>query len=373
MLKKALVIMSIVGSAACGRGSLDSQAPAAAPVDRKYLLERVDEAAVVQMYADGFDELSLKEKTLVWHLYQAALAGRDIFYDQRYAHNLEMRDVLEAILTHATGVDPKTLAEIERYTKLFWINSGPYNNLTARKFVLACTPEAFAAAVQTAAKAGAAFPLKDGETARRSCSRACSRCSSTRRSIRWSRTRRRRAGRTSSRRAPTTSTSGVTMKDLEGLHGGARAQLAAGEAGRPDRRRGLPRRTAATAARSPRSSSTWRRPFRLPPSRWPKALRALVKFYRTGDKADREAYDIAWVQDKASPVDTINGFIEVYLDARGIKGAWEGLVFYVNREKTTEIQKIAAERAVVRGPHAVGSRSTGSRASRASRPTRSTS
>jgi dipeptidyl-peptidase-3 len=48
------------------------------------------------------------------------------------------------------------------------------------------------------------------------------------------------------------------------------------------------------------------------------------------------------VQDKASPVDTMNGFIEVYLDARGIKGGWEALVFYVNREKTSEIQKIAA-------------------------------
>src|SRR5262249_24473265 len=72
-----------------------------------------------------------------------------------------------------------------------------------------------------------------------------------------------------------------------------------------------------------------------------KALRALVKFYQTGETRDREAYDIAWVQDKASPVDTINGFIEVYLDARGIKGGWEALVLYVNREKTTEIQKLA--------------------------------
>src|SRR5262249_52420863 len=71
-----------------------------------------------------------------------------------------------------------------------------------------------------------------------------------------------------------------------------------------------------------------------------KALDALIKFYKTGATADREAYDIAWVQDKASPVDTINGFIEVYLDARGIKGAWESLVYYVNREKTSEIQKL---------------------------------
>jgi dipeptidyl-peptidase-3 len=71
------------------------------------------------------------------------------------------------------------------------------------------------------------------------------------------------------------------------------------------------------------------------------ALRALIRFYQTGETKDREAYDIAWVKDKASPVDTINGFIEVYLDARGIKGGWEGLVFYVNHEKTERIHKFA--------------------------------
>src|SRR6266487_2795318 len=110
----------------------DTPAPVSAPAppDRQYLLERVGEAAVVQLYADGFSALSVREKTLVWHLYRAAIAGRDIFYDQRYAHNLEMRDLLEAIITHSSGVDPKTLAEIQRYTKLFWINTGPYNNLT---------------------------------------------------------------------------------------------------------------------------------------------------------------------------------------------------------------------------------------------------
>ena len=87
----------------------DTPAPAAtaAPPDRQYLLERVDEAAVVQLYADGFRDLPLREKTLVWHLYQAAIAGRDIFYDQRYAHNLEMRDVLEAIVTHRPSDRPR--------------------------------------------------------------------------------------------------------------------------------------------------------------------------------------------------------------------------------------------------------------------------
>ena len=64
-----------------------------------------------------------------------------------------------------------------------------------------------------------------------------------------------------------------------------------------------------------------------------KALRALIKWYRDRRGGDRLAYDIAWVQDKDSPVDTINGFTEVYLDARGVKGAWEALVYYVNRRR----------------------------------------
>ncbi|HEX6463969.1 MAG TPA: hypothetical protein VFZ98_05935, partial [Vicinamibacterales bacterium] len=72
------------------------------------------------------------------------------------------------------------------------------------------------------------------------------------------------------------------------------------------------------------------------------ALRALIRFYETGEASDREAYDIAWVQDRDSPVDTINGFVEVYMDARGHKGAWEALVYYVNPHKTEGIRRLAA-------------------------------
>src|SRR5687767_15494672 len=84
--------------------------------DRKYLLERVDDAAVVQLYADGFSSLPLREKTLIWHLSQAAIAGRDIYIDQKHRNALEMRAVLEAIVSHPQGVDPVTLGDIQRYT-----------------------------------------------------------------------------------------------------------------------------------------------------------------------------------------------------------------------------------------------------------------
>src|SRR5581483_4911352 len=136
-MKRICLLMTIAGAAACGgSGGVDAMScgmsvPAGAPAasaspagspttGRKYLLERVDDAAIVQVYADGFRDLSVKEKTLAWHLYQAAIAGRDIFYDQRYAHNLEMRDTLEAIVSHPGAIDAATLAEIQRYTKLFW-------------------------------------------------------------------------------------------------------------------------------------------------------------------------------------------------------------------------------------------------------------
>ena len=319
----------------------ETAAPDRPSAERKYLLERVDEAAVAQLYADGFSALPLAEKTLIWHLYQAALAGRDIFYDQRYVHNLVMRDVLEAILTHQGGVDPRTLAEIERYTKLFWINTGPYNNLTAQKFVLASTPEAFAAAAAAAAKEGAEFPTAPGESLDQLLARL--------KPIFFDATvdpmvtaKTPPAGQDILTASANNLYAGVSMKELEGFREqyplNSRLVKQNGTlVEEPYRVGGRYGAQIAAIVRHLEAAI----PFATEPMA--KALRALITYYKSGETRDREAYDIAWVQDKASPVDTINGFIEVYLDARGIKGAWEGLVFYVNRAKTSEIQKLARE------------------------------
>ena len=316
-------------------------ATTAAPADRNYLLERVGEAAVVQVYADGFRDLPLREKTLVWHLGQAAIAGRDIFYDQRYAHNLEMRDVLEAIITHPSGIDSSTFDEIERYTKLFWINTGAFNNLTARKFVLACTPDAFVAAAAAAARAGARFPLRPGETLDALLARlrpmffdADDDPTVTSKTP--------RAGKDILTASANNLYVGVTMEDLEGFREAhplnSRLVKRNGRLVEEVYRVGGRYGTQIAAIVQHLEAAI---PFATEPMA--KALRALIRFYQTGEEADRQAYDIAWVQDKASPVDTINGFVEVYLDARSIKGAWEALVFYVNREKTSQIQTIARQ------------------------------
>jgi dipeptidyl-peptidase III len=317
-------------------------APSASHADtRKYLLDRVEDAAVVQLYADGFDDLALREKTLVYHLYQAAIAGRDIYYDQRYEHNLEMRDVLEEILTHAAGIDAAALDAIRRYTTLFWINTGPYNNLTARKFVLKTTPEAFAEAAERAAANGARFPVRAGESLRDLLARLA-RCffDPAFDPIVTSKTP--GPGRDILQASANNLYQGVTMAELEGFEeryalnsrlvkrDGRLVEDVYRLGGRYDAYiREIVRHLASAI------------PFAAGPTA--DALAALIRFYETGETEDRIAYDIAWVRDKDSPVDTINGFVEVYMDARGTKGAWEALVSYVNPHKTEGIRKLADE------------------------------
>jgi dipeptidyl-peptidase III len=308
----------------------------------QYLLEQIEDAAIVQYYAHGFADLPLDQKQLVWHLYEAALAGRDIYYDQRYEHALEMREVLEEILV-CVGRDAGPLADaldsLRRYAKLFWIHSGPHNHLTSRKFVLTCSPADLLALARLAASRGARFPVRDSE-ALEGCLR-------------------RLHDAFFDPQADTMVTSktpgpdgdilaasannlyrGVTMADLHGFaeRYGLNSRLVRSDGHLVEEvyRVGGKYGTAIGRIAAHLRAAL---PFASQPMR--EALERLIRFYETGEDVDRVAYDVAWVADKDSPVDTINGFIETYLDARGVKGAWEGLVYYVNAEKTTGLHRLA--------------------------------
>ena len=332
------MLAAVVGAALSG--GAPNPAAAQESGDRPYLLERVDDAAIVQLYADGFASLSLREKTLIWHLYQAALAGRDIYYDQRYEHNLEMREVLEEIITHPAGVDPATLDAIQQYTKLFWLNTGPFNNLTARKFVLNTPPAAFAAAVAAAAEAGATLPTHAGESVAQMVARmqplffdpdvdpiVTNKAPGPGDDLLLSSANNLYKDVSTAdldsfeEQYPLTSrlvkVDGRLVEEVYKVGGKYSEQITE-----------IVRHLEAAA------------PFATEPMA--RALRANAAYYRTGAPVDQRAYDIAWVEDQESSVDTINGFTEVYMDARGAKGAWEALVFYVNPEKTGAIRTLAA-------------------------------
>ncbi|HEU5259700.1 MAG TPA: hypothetical protein VFU28_27120, partial [Vicinamibacterales bacterium] len=354
-MKRFLTTLLALTVVACGRTSpspqgsgtgdpgshtSDPRSPTPDPSQRKYLLERVDDAAVVQLYADGFEKLPLREKTLIWHLYQAAIAGRDIYIDQKHRSALEMRSILDQIVAHPQGIDPATFAEIQRYTKLFWINNGPYNNLTARKFVLKTTPDAFAAAAKSAQAAGATFATQNGETLDATLKRlqpmffdadfepsVTTKAPPAGKDILTASYNNLYAG-------------GVSMNDLKGFTEkyGLNARLVKQNGKLVEEVYKIDGRYSKEITEVVRHLND-AIPYATEPMQ--NALRALIQWYRTGEQSDREKYDMAWVADKASPVDTINGFIEVYLDPRGIKGSWEALVFSINPEKTEIIKKIA--------------------------------
>ena len=306
---------------------------------RKYLLEQVDDAAVVQVYADGFDALPLQQKTLIWHLYQAALAGRDIFIDQKHHLALEMRGVLEQIVAHPQGVDAAALGDIQRYTKLFWLNNGPYNNLTAQKFVMKITPAQFADAAKAAQKSGATFATQNGESLDALLARlqpmffdpnvdpsVTTKAPPAGKDILTASANNLYAG-------------GVSMADLKGFTEkyGLNSRLVKDNGRLHEEVYKIDGRYAKQISAIVQHLND-AIPYASEPMQ--NALRALIQWYRTGEQSDREKYDIAWVQDKNSPVDTVNGFIEVYLDPRGIKGSWEGIVSSVNQEKTKTIKTI---------------------------------
>ena len=117
----ALALLTFVPACSSPAPATETKPAATAtapPAERKYLLERVGDASVVQLYADGFAALPLKQKALIWHLYQAALAGRDIFIDQKHKDALEMRGIIERIVANPQGVDAATLAEVQRQRSL---------------------------------------------------------------------------------------------------------------------------------------------------------------------------------------------------------------------------------------------------------------
>jgi dipeptidyl-peptidase-3 len=309
-------------------------------VARPYLVERVADVAIVQVYADGFERLPLQHKILIWHLYQAALAGRDIYYDQRYEWNLEMRALLEALLRNGSRIAAPVLEEIRRYTKLFWINTGPYNNLTARKFLLSLTPQQLLEAARAAAADGAVLPLRPGETIEALIERLSPAFFDPRVDpVVTNKTP--GAHRDILVASANNLYRGVTMADVEQFEEryGLNSRLVKRDGRLVEEVYRLGGRYDHYISRiigHLRDAM----PFATPAMA--EALRALIRFYETGDEADRITYDIAWVRDRDSPVDTINGFIEVYMDPRGTKGAWEAMVCFVNEEKTARIRTLAA-------------------------------
>lgn len=342
MLAAALM----VPAAGCGSGGEGEMDQGTRHDERTYLLETIGEFAVARIYADGFEDLSPGERALAFYLSRAAIAGRDIFYDQMGRDNLEIRDLLEEILTHPRQVDPAFRDALLRYLKLFWINNGNHNDRTRRKFVPDFSYEQLFAAAEAAQRDGAGIKLALGETLPAKLQRLrrtlfdpafepLSTCKTP------------APGEDILTCSSVNFYEGVRIADLERFseryplnsrlvrRDGRLAEevYRAGAEGVPAGRYAVELRKVTGFLQKARARAD---------ARQAEILDRLVGYLNTGDPEMFRQYNIAWVQDDP-PVDTVNGFIETYKDPRGQKGAYEAIVHFVDRPMTRLQKTLAAE------------------------------
>jgi dipeptidyl-peptidase-3 len=311
------------------------------------LVERVGSTGFVQIEAESFKDLPLREKTLAYWLSMAAIAIHPIVFDQNSPYGLRIKRLLDGILTHPQGIDPQVLAKITDYAKLFYANRGNHNDFNSQKFLPEFTPGQLRAAAEQAvknrARLGPAWRLlKELEELHRPIFDPTFEPMLTAKNP--------PAGEDPLLASANNLYNGVRSEDLKGFtekyalnsrlvkrHGRLIEEVY--RAGTPDHKV-PPGRYAAELSRAIRYLRN-ALPYASPTQR--KALEQLIRYYQTGSPNDWRNFNIAWVRED-SPVDFTNGFIEVYKDVRGMKGAAQAYVTVID-ENLNRLMKGFAENA----------------------------
>lgn len=315
--------------------------------ERKYLLEKVGPAHVVQLYADGFDRLSAREKAFAYYMYLASIAARDIAIDQHHRNALEVRDLFEEIHKSPASIDPVVKGKITAYLKLFWVNNGFYDHLTAQKFVPECSFEEFLHAAQAAQSVGAQLAT-DGEPLDTKLARL--------RPIIFDP----KVDPLQTEKSPGKDWIKGSAVNFYGpglSYAEVEKWAAAGNEKNPLNstvvkekgkilekvwRAGTDGRPPGLYAAELNATITYLEkaiPYTAS-ERQAETIRLLVRFFRTGDMGDFRKFNIHWVSD-SSKIDFIHGFIEVYLDPRGQKAEFESSLYFTDPEQTAMMQKLA--------------------------------
>ncbi|MDQ3743059.1 MAG: dipeptidyl peptidase 3 [Acidobacteriota bacterium] len=327
-----------------------AQRPAAARTakapERTSLVERVGTTGILQVEAESFRALSPRQKLLAYYLSQAAIAVDPIIYDQLSRYGLRQKRLLESIVSHPKGVPPASLRKIVDYTKLFWANTGNHNNYTAQKFLPDFTPaELEQAALQAIKNGGLRMTPEELRTElselRQSFFDPAFEPMSTAKSPQ---------GGLDIIQASSNNLYGpnVTLADLKNFQehyplnsrvvkrpDGTLAEEVY-RAGTPDA--SVPPGLYAEYLKKAIGYLEQARPYAEPGQA--EVIDKLIRYYQTGEPRDWIAVGEAWVQNRVT-VDFSNGFVEVYHDARGAKGAIQGFVSVTDQTLNQLMTKIA--------------------------------
>ncbi len=351
--------------------------------DFNYRDERFADVQMLRYRLNGFEELTLKQKQLVYYLSQATLFGRDITFDQFGRYNLLIRKTLETIYTDLRiDHDTDDFRALTVYLKRLWFSSGIHHHYGCEKFKPEFSVKFLLDALHTVE--ARRLPLANGQTVDDLCEVILP-------VIFDPTVLPKRVNKADGEDLVATSAcnyyQGVTQKEAEAFY--------KAPADPPPTPPCLGRGVYSSSAVKPEASSNYSPPYRegkgggsfglLHPlnSTLVKAngrekelvwkadglyanaichiiywlrkaatvaeneqqrhvIELLISYYETGDLNLFDQYSIAWLQCLDGKVDFINGFIEVYGDPLGLKGSWEGLVEYIDEEATHRTQTISS-------------------------------
>lgn len=315
-----------------------------------YQTEQFADLAVLRYKVPGFEELSLKEKELVYYLYEAALCGRDIYYDQNYENNLFIRKTLNAIVRSYKG--DRQSDEYKNflvYVKRVWFSNGIHHHYSSRKFTPDFSAEYFQQLLLNSdAKL---LPIKETETIDDLLAKLVPIIFNPNidaQKVNLS------PGADLIKTSAVNFYEGTNQKEVEKFY-----SVIADKNDQTPVWYGLNSKVVKHDGKL--SEEIWKVGGMYSSAiekivYWlekavgaaaselqKKTLQKLVEYYKTGDLNAWDEYNILWVQDTTSRVDVVNGFIEVYNDPLGYKGSYEAIVSIKDLEATKRIDAISRQ------------------------------
>ena len=313
-----------------------------------YTVEQFADLQILRYRVPGFEDLSLKQKELVYYLTEAALQGRDILFDQNGKYNLTIRRMLEAVYTGYKG-DKNTpdFKAMEVFLKRVWFSNGIHHHYGSEKFVPGFTPEFFRQAVQSVD--AATLPLAEGQTVEQLCEEVFP-------VIFDPTVMPKRVNQAAGEDLVLTSAcnyyDGVTQQEAEDFYNALKnpqdeTPVSYGLNSRLVKEDGKIQekvwKVGGLYGQALEKIVYWlKKAEGVAETPEQKAVIAkLMEFYETGDLKTFDEYAILWVKDLNSRIDFVNGFTESYGDPLGMKASWESLVNFKDLEATQRTELIS--------------------------------
>lgn len=321
-----------------------------APVDGEAFrveVERFADVRILRYRVPGFESLPPRTKELLYYLYEAALSGREIVYDQKYRYNLAVKRTLEQIVRHYPGDrDTAEFRALTLYLKRVWFANGIHHHYAHDKFTPDFSPSAFGAFVR---QSPGKFPLRDGQSLDELIAELTDVLFDPAVDAKL-------VSKSADSDVLTSSAvnfySGLTQREVEAFYAesavpGDATPVSLGLNSRLVKVDGVPveqvQRVGGRYTQAIERMVGWLEKAAATTENAAQrtALDKLIAFYRSGSLKDWDDYNIAWLRDTESHVDLIHGFIEVYHDPLGMRGSFESVVSFSDPEATRRIGAIA--------------------------------